>query len=222
MPNETENKRVRSLWGNMAGSLACELAADIVEPFVDLLFDEGVLKEIPILGAGIKVAGAASSVSDGLLLRKLRKFLEPVGKVPQEQRRAFADKVNGSPDFRTKIGEQIIVIVARLDDIEKSDFLGWLFTQVVIERLSYNKFREMAMAIDRCFFDDFNHLELDAGYGPAHYGPSVASRLIGCGMLEIYSIPTIKAGDAPNKYRLTDLGTNLGTLYKEYLELLNN
>lgn len=58
-----------------------------------------------------------------------------------------------------------MVVIDRLDDMDKPELLSWLFRQVVIDRLSYPKFREMALIIDRCFLEDLIYLDLEAKHG---------------------------------------------------------
>ncbi|WP_143860926.1 hypothetical protein [Nitrosovibrio sp. Nv4] len=53
-----------------------DIASDITELVLDSSLDEGVLKEIPVVGWGIKLWGAASTVKERIFLNKVAKFLQ--------------------------------------------------------------------------------------------------------------------------------------------------
>ena len=75
------------------------------------------------------------------------------------------------------------------------------------EKLSFDQLREILAALSRCMLSDLFHIRFSEK--DEAYEPSVGSRLSGVGILQIGTVPTIRAGDAANQYLLTDLGHRL-------------
>lgn len=217
MSKVLDSKLGKGLTDTLLDKGALDLAADLGEAILGEQLSDGILKNIPYIGCAMKLFKIREGVADRILLKKILKFFGPLAEIPAKEREEFAKKLNDDPKLRSTVGEHLMVLVDRVDDMDKPEILSWLFQQVVIDRLSYSKFREMSMAIDRCFLDDLIFLD-DVKHGSNNYLPEVASRLLGCGLLEIVSIPQVKGPGAANRYGLTGMGKNLAVLYKEYLD----
>lgn len=57
-------------------STAVELGADMMEVVIDESLEDGLLKDVPLLGSAVKIANLTRSVRDRLFLAKLKRFVE--------------------------------------------------------------------------------------------------------------------------------------------------
>ncbi len=131
-----------------------EIGADMTEIVFDSLLDDGVLKDLPIVGTIVKVFKGVMDIRDRLFVAKVAGFLFHLSKVPLEQRQRFKEKMNADKKYRRKIGLILILLLDRLDDIEKSDFVAWCFSAYLNDAITFDTFRRLASAIDIAFLDD--------------------------------------------------------------------
>lgn len=134
---------------------------------VDLVLDqivkggvlkEGVLKDIPIFGTLYKIAKAGSNVRDILFARKLAKFLYQLGDIPQETRCRFVKSIRDKSDQCQKVGEGVILLLERSDDMEKPKIIGKLFSNFVLSRIDLETFFRLAQIVDRSHLPDLKLL----------------------------------------------------------------
>jgi hypothetical protein len=184
-----------------------ELVADVGEVGLDSLTD-GPLKEIPVLGSVLKLCKAGVQVRDLIFLSKLTRFLRRVREGERSAVQAFARTVASDTDLKNRVGTNILIAIERLDDIEKPELLARAFLLLADDRITYEKFTEFALAIDRCLIADLEHLENSSRR--IEFSSSVGTRLSSCGLVEVESVPTVRADDEHgNRYRTTVLGREL-------------
>ena len=111
--------------------------------------------------------------------------------------------------------EQInyLLFCRRLDDIEKSEALARCFKKYVHGSINLAQFKELAAIVDRMFLSDMH--ALPSNKQPTMLEAAAATRLTACGVLEIYSIPQVKAPEAQTKYVRTPIGNLLYDIFFE-------
>lgn len=95
-----------------------ELAKEYAELGIDLVTEDGVLRDIPIIGSIVQVTKVVGSVRDRLYLKRLLCFLHKVGETTQQQRESFIkDNCGDTKEFE----ETVLLILERADRIEKNN-----------------------------------------------------------------------------------------------------
>lgn len=140
-----------------------DLSSELLEVGIDQILDEGILRDIPILGTAIRIADIAKSVRDRLFLYKVQLFLNASDRISQAEREKFKQKLDNEPEFREKVGETLLLIIERLDSLEKPALLARLFSHLIRENITLSEFRRLAYAIDIAFIDDLRFLMLRFG-----------------------------------------------------------
>lgn len=214
--SELEQTLGQGLARTLTDKGALDVAADLGDAVLGAQFSDGILQNIPYLGSLIKLFEVGKGLRDRVLIKKILKFLGPLSRIPIEERQEFAKRLEKDAKYRDSIGEQLMIVLERLDDMNKPELIAWLFTQLVKDKISDLKFREMCMVVDRCFLGDLRSLDSKGPHGSTDYEPSIALRLLGCGLVEIIGIPVIKGPGAVNRYRLTSFGDEFKNLYDEY------
>lgn len=149
-PDTLQNQLVESI---CSPELA-DISEDITEVILDSLLDEGVLKDLPVVGTIVKVFKGAMNIRDRVFVAKVDRFLFQVSKIPLEKRLLFKEKLNADEKLRRKLGLTLTLLLDRLDDIEKPDFVAWCFSAYLNDNITYETFRRIASAIDIAFLDD--------------------------------------------------------------------
>jgi hypothetical protein len=130
-----------------------DLATDILEVGLDIFIDNEILKEIPILGSVVKTIYITNSVSDKILLRKLSLFLTQFEKRSGKQKSELLKKLSEKDDKR-KIGESLMLLINRFDDLDKPVLLADLLHSYLNGLISNNDFLRIGKSINLAYIDD--------------------------------------------------------------------
>lgn len=130
------------------------ISKDMLEVGVDSILDDGLLKDIPIFGCLISLSKIGVNIKDRLFIKKLSHFLYETQRVPKNKRERVIKKINKSKQFQSNVGEKIIFILDRADDILKAKLIGKLFSYVLEEKLDYKMYNRCVNSINRSFEPD--------------------------------------------------------------------
>lgn len=132
-------------------------AAELAEAGLDQLLAEGFLRDVPILGTVLGVIRTAGAVRDLLLAKKLGLFLRALQSVPVNERKHFHDSL-GTQVERRKTGEALLLLLDRLDDMDKPELVGRVFRAFIRGDVEGDALRQMAASVDRLFITHLPHL----------------------------------------------------------------
>ena len=136
------------------GSIASELS----EVGLDQLLDEGFIKDLPVVGLIVKIFKAGLDIRDRIFVAKVAKFLFKLAETPEKHRSSFEEKVRNDPNLKKKVGQTLVLLLERLDDLEKPDMVGICFRYYLSSKISFIQFRRLSSAIDLAFIDDLKEL----------------------------------------------------------------
>lgn len=188
------------------------LTADLGEIALDSLLEDGILKEIPVFGSIVKVAKLGANLSDFLLYKKVYKFLFQIKEIPLDQRKKFYSDIITSNEYNKNIGEALLFILDKLDDIQKPEIIGKLFAATLIGKLSYKDFLRLSYIIGRIFIPDIYELRnLRTGMSVENESKS---NLYNLGLMSRNTFGEIKV-DGSNEYYINYYGEKLVDLLFE-------
>jgi hypothetical protein len=188
----------------VANSGALDLVADTAEQALDAFLEDGPLKEIPIFKYFLAAWRAPAQIRDLLFAKKILKFFKPLRGIPEATRHEFVDRLEKEPAFQRQVGQHLLLVIDRLDNMAKPELLAGAFRAYVEGTISWREFQDVSVVIDRCVVTDLAHIQETVR--PAGFPPAVATRLSGCGVIEIVAIPGIRGPGAVNQYSLTEFG----------------
>lgn len=166
-----------------------EVITNFGEIAIDSVLDEGVLKEIPLLGCFFGLAKATMSIQDKLFTKKILTFLLQLKNTDTDSRRKQVEKIDNDPEYKTKVGEKLLYIIDKCEDNEKAIYLGQLFQCYIEEQINYEDFLRASKCIELTFLQDlkrfikekWNNIDTDK-----------AGELVGSGLMQIvYSPPNM-------------------------------
>ena len=135
------------------------IGVDLSETVLDAMLDDGLLKDVPVIGTMVNLARLTREVRDRILLSKLRAFLSASSSLTEDQRREFVSQMNSDPATASRVHDQLVIYLDRFDTISKADVLGILFTALAQGRIPAEVFHRLSHRLDTCFADDLPRLD---------------------------------------------------------------
>jgi hypothetical protein len=195
-----------------------EAIAEISEAILDIFFDDGLLKEIPIIGSIYRFSKAGLSISDRLFTKKLIRFLHNLDKIPQQTRKRAIERIENDPKYKTKVGEKLLFIIDRCEDTEKSEIIGKLFKFLLEGKLDYDDFLRASKCIE------LTHLEYLTSFTSdkfTYMDFSEAGDLVGSGLMKAVFVPgqlhNNGGSDGSINCIPSDIGKKIQELFKNNL-----
>lgn len=130
------------------------ISSDIVEAIIDSTLDDGILKDIPIIGTIISLNKGVLSLQDRIFSKKILAFISQLKDIPQKQRNEAIDKIENSSKEKIKVGEKILYLIDKSDDHVKAQMIGILFSEYIKGNIDYNEFKRCSEIINKAFLDD--------------------------------------------------------------------
>ncbi|MDW3196739.1 MAG: hypothetical protein R8G66_30465 [Cytophagales bacterium] len=177
----------------------------ISEVLTDAVLEEGILKDIPIIGTLVGLSKAGASLKDRLLIKKILSFLSEIDVIPAEKRASMIDDINDNGKFKIRVGEKLLYIIDRCEDHEKAVLTAVMFKSFLTERISYSDFIRSAKILEDVPIDE---LELFVNSNWCDLEIDVAADLITWGLFEFQTheveIASVREANWPSaaKYEL--------------------
>lgn len=185
---------------------AIDALSALGEAAFDSVVEDGLVRDIPIVGTVVGFARAGLALRDRLFLRKLTKFATRLQEIPEVDRQQFASDLKINPAQRAAVGDSLVILLDRLDDLAKPQLVGNAFAAYVRGQIGFPEFQRLARAIDRVALpSDLQHLK---GWSaalrkvPADAGFSLQN----AGLLEARDAPNTRNVDGTMDYMRTNLG----------------
>lgn len=117
------------------------------------------------------------------------------------------DRMNVDEKFKCRVGEKLLLIIERLDDMGKPGLIALAFQAYMEELIDFDMFQRLACAIDKSFYPDLMSLKLSGA--PNRLSPQAKLELFNSGVIELESTPSTNLSSRNNKYQITELGRAL-------------
>ena len=131
-----------------------ELIVGALEFTLDNLTDNPLIKAIPVFGTLIKLHNGYVSVRDRLFIKKVLEFLYPLADTEVQQRELFLDELAVDKGSRHKAGHALVLLLDRLDDLHKPQFIGRLYRAKMKERVNMEQLHRLCFIVDRAYIGD--------------------------------------------------------------------
>ena len=148
------NKLSDSLEHTLRDSDLQNVTISLAEVFADSLMEDGIAKDIPIIGSIIGLGKTAIGIKESLFLRKVIYFISELKNISASKRNEMIEKMNRSGKFKTKVGEKLLYIIDKCDDHEKSQTIACLFSSFLLGNINYDEFLRAAHIINQLMIDD--------------------------------------------------------------------
>ncbi len=131
---------------------------EIFEIGIDSLFDNELVENVPIVNTICGLFNLGKSIGERFFIKKLVRFLECSDSIDQDEIIKFFDKYKDED-----IQERLIMIIDKIDEIEKARVISNLFRAVVGREISKNDFMRCCIAVQSCMLIDLEYLKQTSG-----------------------------------------------------------
>jgi hypothetical protein len=192
---------------------AKDLAIDLGDFELGALLNEGVLQEIPGIKIVIAVRKTWTAIHDQLFLRKVAGFLAACPRFTAAEKETFVREHLSDAKKAKNLGEAIVLILDKLDDLEKPEILAKFFAAFVRGEINLETFRRLAAATDIGFLEDLKTFAQISNFADERLKP-LYSNLVRTGLVNLEG-PNVPGEGGMAKIRYEVNG--LGQLFKNYI-----
>lgn len=130
------------------------VSINLAETFSDAVLEDGILKDIPLLGTIIGTAKATFSLRERLLVKKLIYFITGLKSIDPIKRNKMISKVNESEKYNIKVGEKLLYIIDKCEDHISAQYISDLFLSFLKGEITYDEFLRAASTIQKLLTQD--------------------------------------------------------------------
>ncbi len=145
----------KSLETSMFSKDAKDLAVDYSELALDNFIDNDVLSEIPIIKTILGIYKTGVGIKERFTLKKVAKFLFRLNNISEKEKADFLYKLSLKESYRNEVFEKLLILLDRLDDMEKAEITGNLFKATIQGKMSVATFYKFASIVDKFYIEDF-------------------------------------------------------------------
>lgn len=212
---ETEVIPEASLLDTIGGENIEGLFSDAGEFTLDVLLQDGVLRDIPIVSTVVGFTRIGLGVRDYLFLKKTARFLRNLADIPVQERKAFIKKLESEKGFRERVQENLLLMLHRLDNMQKPDMLGKIFRAYLMGQIDFDVYQKLCTAVDRIKIQSIPHLiEFYRGYDASNFDDlfkrnideDAFQDLVACGLVDMRFIPDMLLAESFNSSKIADFG----------------
>lgn len=199
-----------------------EIIASGTDIAVSQLVEDSPLKEIPIFGTILKLCKAGLDVKNYLFAKNVYAFLYEPSKIPYDKRISFVESLENK-GMLTKVGENVVLLIERVDDMDKANIIGKLFAKWIEGKTDQDTFFRLAHVVIRSYIADLKLLAKNSNNPALHQwlNPIQEEALYNLGLLSIKLVGTTQVspihglsgeGTPRFKYYVSDLAMDLVAL----------
>ena len=127
-----------------------DLSTDYAEVSLDLIFEDGLLKELPIVKTLFTFYNITSSIIAQHNVKKILVFLQEFHshRIEDDKIKKFKKQFNKDLNYRNEVLETVLIYIERFTDVKKSKILANLFIAYINENLSWKDFQKMTFILN--------------------------------------------------------------------------
>lgn len=111
-----------------------EYLGNLGEIAIDAILDEGLLKDVPVIGSLVGFTKTIRNAYDYVFTKKLIAFLLNLKECDPQKRANAIQKWKENSKYRIHVGEALIGMIQRCDDTIKAKWLSMLFYEMILKR----------------------------------------------------------------------------------------
>jgi hypothetical protein len=131
-----------------------ELSGEMVELTIDQFIDNDILKEIPFFSVFYKSFKTIQGLREALFAMKIYKFIKEFEQIKLNEKEGFIEKITADKKERIKVGQTLIMILDKIDELEKTQMIAEIFTAYLKAEITKSEFCQLCSIIEKSFIDD--------------------------------------------------------------------
>lgn len=133
---------------------------DIVEVGIDSVLEEGLLKELPIVGFLVGTKNVVQNLRDRNLLNQTLQFIKEFnsGNIDMRKLAKYKELISNDSDKAEKELGRVLLILNQTIDIEKSKILANFYRNYINEKITWQDFCDFSFILNNLFLSDLPFL----------------------------------------------------------------
>lgn len=148
-----------SILNNISEQNLGETLIDIAEISIDSILEDGLIRDIPILSTIVNITKTSVSIRDRIFAKKVLLFLKELDKCPIKTRKNFLESISLKPKKKEKLGETLIIILERINDMQKPSIIANLFIAYMENDITYQDFTKISGIVGNVQLEDLLFLK---------------------------------------------------------------
>lgn len=145
------DKNIESSLIETLANQSIELSSDIAELSIDSFIDDEIIKEIPIFSFLYKGSKLIYGIRDALFAIKIYRFLKEFNSIQDIEKNKLILKVNKSKKEKIKIGQTLLMILDKIDDLNKTEIIANLFLAYIKTKINHSEFVHLSSIVQNCY-----------------------------------------------------------------------
>lgn len=137
-----------------------DLSVETADLLLNSILEGELIDDIPFVGLVTKTIKVGKSVKEYFFIKKIVSFLFELQDYSMQERKDFTNRIQNSDSSKEKFGETIIIIIDRLDSVEKAQIVGRLTSNLINQKLSREECLRFCRIVERSFLEDLKALNL--------------------------------------------------------------
>ena len=138
---------------NVIGSESIDTIKEIAEIGMDKFLEEGIGKDIPLINILVAIWKSGIAVQNQLFLNKVANYLNELKGISVEDRQKFLKKIR-EENKEEKLGETILLILDKSDEIQKPVIIGAIMKRFILDEISERDALRLCYIVNKVFLED--------------------------------------------------------------------
>lgn len=155
----------------------CDALADIAEVGLDAVLQDGLLKDLPVVGSILALYKTGAGIRERNFIRQTAVFIKSFNdsSIEPERLEEHRRRLEEDPKEAERELGRVMLLLDRTIEAEQSRVLGKFYAYYVLGALSWAKFVELSEANSRMFLEDYREL-LQIGTHPVGQDDDISER----------------------------------------------
>ncbi len=149
--NMKQNENLETSLISALGSDSIELTTNLSELALDEFLDDGFLKNVPVFSILYGSFKAYKGIRDAIFAMKIYRFLKDFQKIKDENTNLLISSISRSETERLKVGQTLIMVLDRIDDLDKTQIIANLFMAYLKKHLTVQEFTHLSSITQNVF-----------------------------------------------------------------------
>lgn len=137
--------RDESIEASLVKTITNSDLADLTSDIVDKLLDD---LPLPVFSSLRKLHQGVRSVQNYFYTKKVYRYLCEIRDIPPTQRQQRLEQLLNTPEEKEKFGEHIILVLDRLNDVDKARLMGRATRALLEDRIDVDQLKSLDFVID--------------------------------------------------------------------------
>lgn len=147
-----------SIIESITSSEISNLVGDFGEMGIDSLINDESIKKIPVVSWFVSFYKSGITIRDRILLKKIVRFLLNLNDISQFEKTKFIQEVNTNSAFKKRVVENLLIVLDKLDETEKSELLAKIFSKYISREISFEEWLKFSNIVEKALLFQLKNL----------------------------------------------------------------